>query len=97
MNKCYIQLWEQSSNNGNMSCGCSIHFDLDSHSEFISNLYSLRQGLEVPQYYDRVVSPPFECFISDDLYQKLILEKNIRLSEVEKSNLAKFQDLITKV
>ncbi len=97
MNKCYIQLWEQSSVTENISCGCSIHFDLNSHSEFVSNLYSHRQDLSIQEQYDRVVSPPFECFISDELYQNLIVEKSIRLSEVEKSNLSKFQDLITKI
>jgi hypothetical protein len=97
MNKCYIQLWEQSSIGGNISCGCSIHHDLTSHSEFISNLYSTRKDIPVEETYDRVVSPPFECFISDELYQNLIVEKSIRLSEVEKSNLAKFQDLIIKL
>jgi hypothetical protein len=97
MNKCYLQLWEQSSSIENISVGCSIHLDLGCHYDYIHELYSLRNDLPTPQDYDRVVSLPFECFISDELYEKLLVQKNIRLSEVEKSNLSKFQDLITKI
>jgi hypothetical protein len=97
MNKCYLQLWEQSSTIENISIGCSIHLDLETHYNFIDEIYSTREELLIPEYYDRIVSMPFECFISDELYQNLLTHKNIRLSEVEKSNLSKFQDLITKI
>ena len=97
MNKCYLQLWEQSSTIENISIGCSIHLDLENHYNFIDEIYSPREELLIPEYYDRIVSMPFECFISDELYQNLLDRKNIRLSEVEKSNLSKFQDLITKI
>ena len=97
MNKCYLQLWEQSSTIENISIGCSIHLDLENHYNFIDEIYSSREELLIPEYYDRIVSMPFECFISDELYQNLLTHKNIRLSEVEKSNLSKFQDLITKI
>ena len=72
-------------------------FDLENHYNFIDEIYSPREELLIPEYYDRIVSMPFECFISDELYQNLLTHKNIRLSEVEKSNLSKFQDLITKI
>lgn len=97
MNKCYLQLWEQSYKIENISLGCSIHIDLENHYKFIHEVYSLRNDLSTPEDYERVVSMPFECFISDELYQNLVDQKNIRLSEVEKSNLSKFQDLITKI
>jgi hypothetical protein len=97
MNKCYLQLWEQSSPSENISVGCSIHLDLGCHYDYIQEFYSLRNDLLVPESYERVVSLPFECFISDELYENLLTQKNIRLSEVEKFNLSKFQDIITKI
>lgn len=97
MNKCYLQLWEQSFLDGNIPDGCSVHVDLQYHSCYVDQLYGSRNLVSIPQNYDRVVGLPFECFISDDLYELLLCEKNIRLSEVEKSNLIRFQDLITKL
>jgi hypothetical protein len=97
MNKCYLQLWEQSSARENISSGCSVHLDLASHYDYIDEIYSSRKNYDTPTKYERVVSLPFECFISDELYENLLVQKNIRLSEVEKSNLSKFQDIITKI
>jgi len=97
MNKCYLQLWEQSSTTENLSIGCTIHLNLQSHYDYIDEVYSQRGELSTPIEYERVVSMPFDCFISDELFENLLEQKNIRLSEVEKSNLSKFHDLITKV
>ena len=96
MNKCLLQLWEQSSITEHSSSGCSLHIDLKSYQNFISKIYNSRNGLETPDVYDRVVSGPIECFISDELFTTLMVDSDIRLTEVEKCNLSKFEDIIIK-
>jgi hypothetical protein len=96
MNRCYLQLWEQSSIESQISDGCSLHTTLESHYNYIEQIYNSRRSSEVPEKYERVVSFPVECFLSDELFDTLLSIDFIKLSEVEKLNLIKFEDIILK-
>jgi hypothetical protein len=94
MNKCIFQYWEESERGyGVRPGGCSIHSSLEEHMNFINSIYSSRTD-EVPQEYDRVVGDPIVCFVSDEIFERILLDSSIRISENEKNNLIDFEDLI---
>ena len=72
--------------------GCSIHSSLEEHTSFINDIYTSRTD-EIPNEYDRIVGNPIVCFVSDEIFEK-VLKSSIRISENEKNNLIKFEDLI---
>lgn len=93
MNRCIFQYWEESERGkGVRPNGCSIHSSFEEHSIFINEIYSSRPN-EVPKEYDRIVGSPVICFVSDEIFEK-VLEHSIRISESEKNNLIEFEDLI---
>lgn len=96
MNKCVFQLWEESERGwGVRPDGCSIHLDDTELKNYLDNIYNNR-GYEVPNEYDRTVGDSIECFISDNLYNKLLESGNIRLFESEKNNLISMEEIIFK-
>ena len=96
MNKCIFQLWEESERGrGVRPDGCSIHLDDSELNIFLQNIYKSR-GDEVPNEYDRVVGSHIECFVSDNLYDKLLESGTIRLFESEKNNLISMEEIIFK-
>ena len=72
--------------------GCSIHSSLEEHTSFINDIYTSRTD-EIPNEYDRIVGNPIVCFVSDEIFEK-VLKSSIRISENEKNNLIEFEDLI---
>ncbi len=97
MNKCLIQFWEESERGwGVRPDGCSIHLDKISHSQYVDSVYGDRSNTMIPDEYDRVSGSPFECFVSNDIFEKVKLTGSIRLWENEKNNLVKMGDLIFK-
>ena len=93
MNKCIFQYWEESERGmGVRPGGCSIHSSLEEHTSFINDIYITRTD-EIPNEYDRIVGNPIVCFVSDEIFEK-VLKSSIRISENEKNNLIKFEDLI---
>lgn len=97
MNKIIIQLWEESTVNQNpISDGCSIHISIDHRNEYVDQIYNERKGKKVPQTYERIVGGVIEAFIEDNLYNRLINEKNMRLSQIELNNLVYFEELTIK-
>jgi hypothetical protein len=96
MNKCLFQFWEESvSNNNPLPDGCSISINSDESKKFIDKIYSIRKS-EVPQEYSRIVGSLIDCFVSDELYGKILLNGSIRLNEVEKNNLIELEEIIFK-
>ena len=94
MNKCIFQYWEESERGyGVRPNGCSIHSSLEEHITFINSIYSSRTD-EVPHEYDRVTGNPIVCFVSDEIFERVLLNSSIRISENEKNNLIDFEDLI---
>lgn len=96
--KAYLQYWEESERGwGIRPDGCSLHVDLQSHSEYLKGIYFERTFHQhVPNEYDRSVGQPIVVGVNDNLYQKLLENKNIRLSEVETNNLILLEEIITK-
>ena len=93
MNKCIFQYWEESERGmGVRPGGCSIHSSLEEHTSFINDIYITRTD-EIPNEYDRIVGNPIVCFVSDEIFEK-VLKSSIRISENEKNNLIEFEDLI---
>ncbi len=96
MNRVWMQIWEISRKNKDiLSDGVSIHLNNDEHKKFIDSVYLKRNG-EVPDEYDRPVGGLIEIFIEDSLYQTVTESGSVRLSEVEKNNLLKLEEIISK-
>lgn len=97
MNKCVIQFWEESERGwGVRPDGCSIHIDEIGLSKYVGRVYEKRDPNNVPDEYSRVSGSPFECFVSDELLEKIKYDGYIRLWENEKNNLINIGDLIFK-
>ena len=96
MNKCIIQFWEESGRIwGIRHDGCSLHIDSNELGLYLNSIYSNRQD-DVPDEYERILGKEKSCFISDELFEKLCIDKNIRLFENEKNNLINMGEIIFK-
>jgi hypothetical protein len=96
MNKCVFQFWEESDKNkGVTPDGCSIHIDLDERERFLNDFYN-RLSNKVPNEYERILGKEIYCFVSDEIYDRLVEKKSIKLLEVEKNNLISLQEIIFK-
>lgn len=96
MNKCILQIFEESERGwGVRPDGCSIHLDEKSRVDYIDGIYKNRSSV-VPDEYDRPVGNPIECFISDNLFEKVSQIGTIRLYEMEKNNLIKMGEIFFK-
>ncbi len=96
MNKCLIQFWEESELDTDIkSDGCSLHLDNIERTKFIREIYNNRTQ-DVPSSYDRISGKEIFCFISDTLFDKLLEFGSLILSEIEKNNLIKLEEIIFK-
>ena len=96
MNKCLIQFWEESELDTDIkSDGCSLHLDNIERTKFIREIYNNRTQ-DVPSSYDRISGKEIFCFISDTLFDKLLEFGSLRLSEIEKNNLIKLEEIFFK-
>jgi hypothetical protein len=98
MNKCILQIWEESERGwGTRPDGCTIHTDDDVRIKYIDSIYESRKiEKSIPDEYDRPIGKSIECFISDRLYEKINQVGSIRLLEHEKNNLIKLEEIILK-
>jgi len=96
MNKCYLQRWEESERGwGTRPDGCSLHLTKDHMLEYIDGIYSSRENdTEVPDEYDRTCGEPMECFVDDELFEKI--DDNLVLLESEMNNLIASQNIFFK-
>ena len=107
MNKVLLQLWEESNTGDPMEClsnrllrvsdhflsdGCSLHIDLSSRNNYISTIYGDR-SINVSGY-DRIVGDYIEVFVTDSLYDLIIEQKTLKLTESSFQNLLKFEDIV---
>lgn len=93
MKNVILQYWEESERGwGTRPDGCSIHLNLNEYKKYIDHIYSERYD-EVPDEYDRVVGNPIEAKISQDLLDKLMDKKSIRISQHETNNLLNLKDI----
>lgn len=96
MNRVWMQIWELSRKGEDiLSDGISIHLNEYEHKKFIDSVYSKRNG-EVPKEYDRPVGGLIEIFIEDELFSRVKEFGSVRISEVEKNNLLKLEEIISK-
>lgn len=79
-----IQLWEISNSGNIISDGCSIHIDKIHRDSYINHN---------PDNSEKPVGLPTEVKLSNTLYKKIMLEKNIRLSEIETNNLLGLKEI----
>ena len=94
MNRVILQLWQESNINGELlSDGCSLHISLSERDNYVSYIYKNR-GEEVPERYDRIVGDSVEVFVSDNIYNTLLSDKNMKVPESAFQNLLKFEDII---
>lgn len=94
MNKVILQLWEESNINGEfLNDGCSLHIDIKGRNNYVKTIYSNREEI-VPERYDRIVGDCVEVFVSDSLFSKIEIEKDVKLSEPSFNNLLKFEEII---
>lgn len=98
MNKCILQIWEESERGwGTRPDGCTLHINDDTKNKYINGIYNSRKiSTLVPDEYDRPIGKSIECFISDGLYEKIDQIGSIRLFEYEKNNLIKLEEIIIK-
>ncbi len=95
MNKCIIQLWEESERGwGVRPDGCSLHLNKEVRDFYIDGMYLNRSNLSVPNEYDRPIGIPISCLISDGLFENLSQIGTIRLFEMEKNNLIKMGEIV---
>jgi hypothetical protein len=81
-----LQLWEESDINGEIyPCGCSLHLNKKNREEYISAYY--KEIYKISNCYERIVGIETEVDLSESLFEILLNEENIRLSEVEFNNL----------
>lgn len=96
MNKCVLQIWEESESDwGTIPDGCSLHLTDKHHSLYLDFIYSGRGNI-VPHSYERVVGEPVICFVSDVVYERLQELGNVRFLENEMNNLIKMEEILFK-
>jgi hypothetical protein len=94
MNKVYLQYWEESESGwGVRPDGCSLHIELVHHMAFINKIYESRDLNNIPYEYDRVVGNPIQVIVSDDIFNQIKKNGNLRLSQVSFSNLRKLNEI----
>lgn len=97
MNRCIFQFWEESIiNDLPLPDGCSIHTSELVYQKFVNDFYIGRTPSQIPTEYSRIVGTAMECFISDELFERLGLTGTIRLNEIEKNNLIQLEEIIFK-
>jgi len=92
MNKVFLQIWEESSNNQIQPDGASIHLTQNDLFKFKSLVYENRTD-NVPESYIRVVGDFSEALVSDSLYNILSEKKSLKLEEYEFNNLVGLNDI----
>lgn len=92
-----IGFWEESNKDGSIiPDGCSIHLSDKYRTEYIENIYKNRTD-EIPDSYERVVdNNGYKAYVSDGIYDKLLLNESIRLTQVEFKNLMNLEELIVE-
>lgn len=88
-----IQIWEESFNDNSISPdGCTLHIDKGYRNKYVENFYNNRTE-EIPDTYERIVGTESFVKISEELWDLLSINKNIRITEVEFNNLLGFKKI----
>jgi hypothetical protein len=96
MNKVVFQLWEELERGENIkNDGCSLHINSTERDIFVKSFYEKRNN-SIPDEYEKSSGSFIEAFIDDLLYDKLLKNKSLRLSENSMRNLISMSELIIK-
>ena len=97
MTEVYLQYWEESERAwGVRPDGCSLHITEENHRNYVKSIYSNRDENNVPDEYDRIVGGLITIDVSDELYQDIIKNGHVRLSQVSLKNLRNLQSIMMK-
>lgn len=95
MKTIYLQFWEESERGwGVRPDGASIHINIQSHKNYINEIYSDRNLNQIPNEYERAVGTPIEVIATDSIYELLLSSKNMRIPQYQINNLIKLKDII---
>jgi hypothetical protein len=89
-----LQFWEESERGLVRPDGASLHIDLESYNSYIKGVYDDRDIENVPDEYDRVIGSLLESKVSDDIYNVILKEKNMRIPQYQLNNLIKLKNII---
>tara|TARA_X000000368_G_scaffold418595_1_gene418918 strand:- start:5898 stop:6230 length:333 start_codon:yes stop_codon:yes gene_type:complete len=94
-NKAVLSFWEESNGDNDLSLdGCSLHLTESDRKEYIKDIYSNRKG-DIPDSYDRPIGDfGYNAYITNEINERLIKEKSIRLSQVELKNLMNMEEVV---
>lgn len=96
MNMVYIQLWAYSEIDCLIPDGCSIHKSLDDLERYVSNIYKGREGLSVPESYERTLGIPIPVLIKDGVYNSLLNDGIVILDQPSFRNLLAMEEIVVK-
>ena len=93
--KIILNFWEESDKErGITQDGCSLHLHDYDRKEYINEIYSERTD-SIPDSYERPTGDfGYYAYVTDNIYNKIIEEKVIRLSQVELKNLISLEEII---
>lgn len=93
MNTVLLQIWEESQIiDGCFADGCSLHLSEQDLTNFNSDLYRSR-NLLISDTFERVIGSPVEVCVTDEIYQILLSQRNIRLQQHEMNNLLSLKEI----
>jgi hypothetical protein len=88
-----MQLWEVfDRTDGILPDGCSLHLDDQQCFSFINELSSKLDV--VPDSYEKELGLSFPVLVTDTIYIRMMLERNVRLSQSELNNLLLLEEII---
>lgn len=95
MKTIFLQFWEESERGwGVRPDGASLHIDIESHKNYIKEIYSSRDESHIPYEYERIVGNPIEVKVVESLYDIVSASKTMRLPQYQLNNLIKLKDII---
>ncbi len=95
MEEVCMQYWEESERNwGIRPDGCSLHFNGKICKEYINEIYKDRDKENVPDVYDKTVGEIILVKVKKELYELVVKDDTVRLSQNEMNNLVKLGELL---
>jgi|GEM_PF-2682431 len=95
MKKVYLQFWELSELNQEViNDGVSLHLTIEDCKNYINNFYKKRIGKKVPKKYSRIVGDPIIVEITENLFNLVEKNLNVKIKSYNYNNLLKLEDII---
>jgi hypothetical protein len=93
-NEVILGFWEESHiNNLIIQDGCSLHINEQEKQNYIDSIY-LNRSNDIPDSYDRLSGKAsYIAYVSDEIYNTILTNKTIRLSQTELNNLTLLEEI----